>query len=124
MHTHTFERFIENGGKFESSLRYKIDELETVFEYSEPKTEEQIEVHYGGTGRRLLCVDYTANAPKLSQLTISAVMDGGINAGMTVNGTDGKKERAYFDFTAHGMEGSIKVSFPPLICVEKISVMR
>lgn len=124
MHTHTFARFIENGGKFESSLRYKMEELETVFEYSEPKTDEQIEVHYGGTGRRLLCVDYTANAPKLSQLTISAVIDGGINAGMTVNGTDGKEERAYFDFTAHGAEGSIKISFPPLISVEKISVMR
>ncbi len=124
MHTHTFARFIENGGKFESSLRYKMEELETVFEYSEPKTDEQIEVHYGGTGRRLLCVDYTANAPKLSQLTISAVIDGGINAGMTVNGTDGKKERAYFDFTAHIAEGSIKLSFPTLICVDKISVMR
>lgn len=124
MHTHTFARFVENGGKFESSLRYKMEELETVFEYSEPKTEEQIEVHYGGTGRCLLCVDYTANAPKLSQLTISAVIDGGINAGMTVNGTDSKKERAYFDFTAHDVQGSIKLSFPPLVCVEKITIMR
>ncbi len=124
MHTHTFARFIENGGKFESSLRYKMEELETVFEYSEPKTDEQIEVHYGGTGRHLLCVDYMANAPELSQLTISAVIDGEINAGMTVNGTDGKKERAYFDFTAHIAEGSIKLSFPTLICVDKISVMR
>lgn len=124
MHTHTFARFVENGGKFESSLRYKMDELETVFEYSEPKTAEKIVVRYGGTGRYLLCVDYLANVPELSQLIISVVIDGEINAGMTVNGTDGKKERAYFDFTAQGAEGNIKISFPPLISVEKICIMR
>lgn len=124
MDTHTFECFIENGGKFESSLRYKIEELETVFAYSEPKMEEQIAVHYGSTGRHLLCIDYAANAPEISQLSISAVIDSGINAGVTVKGTDGRKERAYFDFTAHNAEGSIKLSFPPLICVDKISVMR
>ena len=46
-------------------------------------------------------------APKLSQLTISAVIDGEINAGTTVNGTDGKKETVYIDFTAHNVQGSI-----------------
>ncbi len=124
MNTHTFERFIESGGKFDASLRYRMDELETVCEYSKPKTDELISIDYGDTGRHLLCIDYIANAPEISQLTISVVIDGAINGGVTVNGTDGGKETAYFDFTAHNAKGSIKVSFPPLICVEEISVMR
>lgn len=124
MNTRTFERFIKNGGKFESSLRYKMEELETVFAFDEPKTDEQIAAHYGSTGRHLLCIEYATNAPEISQLTVSAVIDGGINAGVTVKGTDGRKERAYFDFTAHNAEGSIKLTFPPLIYVDSISVMR
>lgn len=122
MGTHTFERFIENGGKLKTSLKDKIDELETVFECS--KIENGKEINYKSTGKHLLCIDYTAKAPQISQLVITAKINGSINTSVTVSGTNGNEERAYIDFTAHDKQGSIAVFFPQIVRVDKITVMK
>ena len=124
MGTHTFERFIENGGKLETSLKDKLDELESVFEYKKPKNGQAIAIDYKDTGKHLLCIEYTANAPSISQLVIAVKINNKINTSVTVRGTNRKKEKTYVDFTVHNTTGSIVMSFPQLVSVEKITVMK
>ncbi len=122
--THTFERFIESGGKLELSLKDKLDELETVFEYAKPQNEEKIAVEYNDTGKHLLCVDYTSDAEGISQFVITIKINDTINSSVTVNGTGGEQERVYMDFTSNTQTGSITLLFSQQICVNKISIMR
>lgn len=124
MGTHTFERFIENGGKIETSLRDRIDELETVFEYENPQNEQCIDMNLKNTGKHLLCIDYTASAENISQFVIAAKIFDRINMSVTVSGTNGKTEKTYIDFTTHDQEGSIVLVFPQLVSIEKITLMR
>ena len=124
MGTHTFERFIENGGKLEVSLKDKIDELESVFEYKKPKNGQAIAIDYKNTGKHLLCIEYTANAPSISQFVITAKINDNINASVTISGTNDKKESTYIDFTVHNITGNIVMSFPQLVNIEKIAVMK
>lgn len=123
METHTFERFIENGGKLEMSLKDRLNELETIFECSKVKSGETIETNYKNTGKHLLCIDYTAKAESISQLVITAKINDTINTSVTVSGTNGKMNRAYIDFTTNSEKGSIALSFPKLASVQKITVM-
>lgn len=124
MGTHTFERFIENGGKLETSLKDKLDELESVFEYKKPKNGQAIAIDYKNTGKHLLCIEYTANAPSISQFVITAKINDNINASVTISGTNDKKESTYIDFTVHNITGNIVMSFPQLVNIEKIAVMK
>ncbi len=123
MGTHTFERFIENGGKIETSLKDKLDELESVFEYKKPKNGQAVSIDYKNTGKHLLCIEYTANAPSISQFVITAKINDKINTSVTVSGTNGKRERTYIDFTVNTPKISITLSFPKLVSVDKIAVM-
>ncbi|NDO20424.1 beta-glucosidase [Lachnospiraceae bacterium MD329] len=124
MGTHTFERFIENSGKLETSLKDKLDELESVFEYKKPKNGQAIAIDYKNAGKHLLCIEYTANAPSISQLVIAVKINNKINISVTVRGTNRKKEKTYVDFTVHNTTGSIVMSFPQLVNIEKIAVMK
>lgn len=124
MGTHTFERFIENGGKLETSLKDKLDELESVFEYKKPKNGQAIAIDYKNTGKHLLCIEYAANAPSISQFVITAKINDNINASVTISGTNDKKESTYIDFTVHNITGNIVMSFPQLVNIEKIAVMK
>lgn len=124
MGTHTFERFIENGGKLEVSLKDKIDELETVFKSSKIQNGKQIKIDYKNIGKHLLCIEYASNAPSISQFVIAVKINNEINTSVTVSGTDGKSESAYIDFTTYSKEGCISISFPQLVCVGKIAVME
>lgn len=122
--THTFERFIENGGKLETSLKDKLDELESVFEYKKPKNGQAIAIDYKDTGKHLLCIEYSANAPSISQFVITAKINDNINASVTISGTNDKKESTYIDFTVHNITGNIVMSFPQFVNIEKIAVMK
>lgn len=124
MGTHTFERFIESGGKLETSLKDKLDELESVFEYKKPKNFQAIAIDYKNTGKHLLCIEYTANAPSISQFVITAKINDNINASVTISGTNDKKESTYIDFTVHNITGNIVMSFPQFVNIEKIAVMK
>lgn len=124
MGTHTFERFIENGGKLETSLKDKLDELESVFEYKKPKNGQAIAIDYKDTGKHLLCIEYSANAPSISQFVITAKINDNINASVTISGTNDKKESTYIDFTVHNITGNIVMSFPQFVNIEKIAVMK
>lgn len=124
MGTHTFERFIENGGKLETSLNDKLDELESVFEYKKPKNGQAIAIDYKDTGKHLLCIEYSANAPSISQFVITAKINDNINASVTISGTNDKKESTYIDFTVHNITGNIVMSFPQFVNIEKIAVMK
>lgn len=124
MGTHTFERFIESGGKLETSLKDKLDELESVFEYKKPKNCQAIAIDYKNTGKHLLCIEYTANAPSISQFVITAKINDNINASVTISGTNDKKESTYIDFTVHNITGNIVMSFPQFVNIEKIAVMK
>lgn len=123
METHTFERFIENGGKLETSLKDRLNELETIFKCSKVKSGETIEANYKNTGKHLICIDYTAKAESISQLVITAKINDTINTSVTVSGTNGKMDRAYIDFTTNSEKGSIVLSFLKLVSVQKITVM-
>lgn len=123
METHTFERFIENGGKLETSLKDGLNELETIFKCSKVKSGETIEANYKNTGKHLICIDYTAKAESISQLVITAKINDTINTSVTVSGTNGKMDRAYIDFTTNSEKGSIVLSFLKLASVQKITVM-
>ena len=122
--THTFERFIENGGKLETSLKDKLDELESVFEYKKPKNGQAIAIDYKDTGKHLLCIEYSANAPSISQFVITAKINDNINASVTISVTNDKKESTYIDFTVHNITGNIVMSFPQFVNIEKIAVMK
>ena len=122
--THTFERFIENGGKLETSLKDKLDELESVCEYKKPKNGQAIAIDYKDTGKHLLCIEYSANAPSISQFVITAKINDNINASVTISGTNDKKESTYIDFTVHNITGNIVMSFPQFVNIEKIAVMK
>lgn len=124
MGTHTFERFIENGGKLETSLKDKLDELESVFEYKKPKNGQAIAIDYKDTGKHLLCIEYSANAPSISQFVLTAKINDNINASVTISGTNDKKESTYIDFTVHNITGNIVMSFPQFVNIEKIAVMK
>lgn len=124
MGTHTFERFIENGGKLETSLKDKLDELESVFEYKKPKNGQAIAIDYKDTGKHLLCIEYSANAPSISQFVLTAKINDNINASVTISGTNDKKESTYIDFTVHNITGNIVISFPQFVNIEKIAVMK
>lgn len=124
MGTHTFERFIENGGKLETSLKDKLDELESVFEYKKPKNGQAIAIDYKDTGKHLLCIEYSANAPSISQFVITAKINDNINASVTISGTNDQKESTYIDFTVHNITGNIVMSFPQIVNIEKITVMK
>lgn len=124
MGTHTFERFIENDGKLETSLKDKLDELESVFEYKKPKNGQAMAIDYKNTGKHLLCIEYAANAPSISQFVITAKINDNINASVTISGTNDKKESTYIDFTVHNITGNIVMSFPQLVSIEKIAVMK
>lgn len=124
MGTHTFERFIENGGKLEVSLKDRIDELETVFECRKPKNGQSIAVEYKGTGKHLLCIEYSANAPSISQFVISVGINENTNMNITVSGTEEAVKRVYVDFTTHSNEGNIILSFPQLVQIDRVIVMK
>lgn len=124
MGTHTFERFIENGGKLETSLKDKLDELESVFEYKKPKNGQAIAIDYKDTGKHLLCIEYSANAPSISRFVLTAKINDNINASVTISGTNDKKESTYIDFTVHNITGNIVMSFPQFVNIEKIAVMK
>lgn len=124
MGTHTFERFIENGGKLETSLKDKLDELESVFEYKKPKNGQAIAIDYKDTGKHLLCIEYSANAPSISQFVLTAKINDNIHASVTISGTNDKKESTYIDFTVHNITGNIVMSFPQFVNIEKIAVMK
>lgn len=124
MGTHTFERFVESGGKLVTSLKDKLDELETVFEYENPENGQLIDINYENTGKHLLCIEYSADTDEISQLVISAKIDGEIEISVTVRGTNGNTDRAYLDFTAHNRKGNISLTYPQLVTVKEITVME
>ncbi len=124
MTTHSFERFIKNGGKPKKSLKDKINELETVFELNYPKNNETVNIKYNKTGKHLLCINYTADAPEISQLIINTKINDSINTSVTVSGTDGKTAAAYIDFTVHTLNGSLSIDCPTAVSINKITVMN
>lgn len=124
MRSHSFERFIENGGIFESSLKYKLDTLDAIFEYSAPKNNEPIAVKYKKADNCLLCIDFTTDADSISQFVIRANIDSKLTVSVTVNGTNGDTDRAYIDFAPSGESGILSISFPPVIKVYKITIME
>lgn len=123
MTTHTFERFIANGGKMKTSLKDKTDTLETIYEYTNPYNEQPLAVTYSHTGKHLMCIEYASDAPEISQLVISAKVNDNINTSVTVSGTNGKNKKAYIDFTSNSKTGNIELSFQPLVNISKITVM-
>lgn len=124
MGTHTFERFIENRGKLEVSLKDRIDELETVFECSNIENGKQVKVNYKNTGKHLLCIEYSANASSISQFVITIKINDKINMNMTVRGTEETVKQVYVDFTAHSNEGNIIFSFPQIVQIYRVIVMK
>ena len=124
METHTFDRFVENGGKMPVSLRDKLNELRPIFSYAQPESGKTVEVSYQSAGKHLLCLEYTADAPGISQFVIAIKIDDRINISTTINGTDGKPERIYADFTAQGTTGSVMVTVPELVHIDNIIILK
>lgn len=114
----------KTAAKLETSLKDKLDELESVFEYKKPKNGQAIAIDYKDTGKHLLCIEYSANAPSISQFVITAKINDNINASVTISGTNDKKESTYIDFTVHNITGNIVMSFPQFVNIEKIAVMK
>lgn len=122
--THTFERFLACGGKIETSLKDRLDELETVFEYDEPKADDAVNTEYKNTGKSLLCIEYSSEEADISQITIGILINGEVSTNVTVRGTNGERAKAYLDFTTYAEKGNIVLSFPEILKIKKISVMQ
>lgn len=122
--TNSLERFVKNGGKVVTSLRDKLDELKTIFEYKNPKSEEVIDVEYINKGKCLLSVEYNSDAESISQFVITVKINNQINTSITVNGTNGINEKMYLDFTTNAEKGDIILFFPKTVNVEGICVMQ
>lgn len=110
---HTFENFIKNERK-----------LKTVFEYENPQTGQNIEIKYKNTGKHLLCIDYSVKFESISKSVIAVYIDDKASMSVIVNGTNGRQEKAYMDFNSQKMDGSIMLSFPQIVYVDKITVMQ
>lgn len=123
MTTHTFERFAAEGKTFETSLKNKINELDTIFEYKTPENQENINIKCENNSKYLLCIDYCADAPDISQLVINIKINDTISSSVTVSGTNNKAAKAYIDFTSLTNAINLSLTFPSLIKINKITVM-
>lgn len=123
MTTNTFDRFTANGGTIVNSLRDDIDNLNVVFEHGSVGNNETVSIKYNKTGKHLLCIDYTADAPELSQLVISANINGTPIPTVTVSGTNGGECRAYMDYTTRIADGTVTFTFPSAVKIKKFVIM-
>lgn len=123
MTTNTFDRFTANGGIIVNSLRDDIDKIDVVFEHGSVENNETVSIKYNRTGKHLLCIDYTADAPELSQLVISANINGTLIPTVTVSGTNGGECRAYIDYTTRISDGTVTFTFPPAVKIKKFVIM-
>lgn len=121
--THSFERFMEDNGSLAASLKDRIDTLKTVFEWNEPQNNQIMDIDYPKTGKHLLRIDYTADAPEISQLVITASINDTMTFSSTVCGTNNKSAQTYIDFTTDVTQGTIKLAFPPAISVSRLTVL-
>ena len=124
VNTHSLERFVESGGKLILSLKDKIDELSTVYEYGAVNNKDTIDIDLDKPGKYLLCADYTSDASELAQLTISTSLNGVEATKATVRGTNGTTKTAYLDYTLLGTKMSVTFQFPEALHIKGIRVMR
>ena len=123
MGTHTFDRFIKNGGKLKFSLKDDIDKLNIVFEEKHPQNRKVTAVKYNKIGRHLLCIEYATDVPSTAKFLIAAKVNDEVNLSESVSGTEGNKSQIYIDFTTYDTEGNIEMIYPELISINKITIM-
>lgn len=124
MTTHTFDRFIKNGYKLTESLKDKTDSLEIIYEKGNVANNESMDITYKKSGQHLMCIDYSADSSELSQLVLWIKINEAFTNSITVKGTNGASARAYVDYSTNLTDGTVSLSFPPAVKINKITVME
>lgn len=124
MNTHSFDYFIENGGKLNFSLASRVNELKTVSEYKELKENEEMDIKIDGAGKYLYCIECTADGEELAQYSIRIYLDNVCGPMVNVKGAQGKKTTAYLDYTFKGDEKKMRIQFPPAIKIHSVKIMH
>lgn len=123
--SHALERFVESENKFEKSLMYSEDELDTSFEIVSPESEKEYQLDLKEKGMYLLCIEYTSSQPEISQMVISVSMNSVSAAQVTVNGTNGGKKTVHRDISVVYSDGKIKIKYPEkLLTITKIEFKK
>lgn len=123
MNSHSFERFLKYGSTLQSSLVDFADTLKTEAEIEAPKPQVEYDVTIINPGRRLLCIEYSSNEAKTSQMTINVTIDGKNDTSVTVNGTNGNTQVVYRDISISSKNIKVCATYSDkLIEIKKIEI--
>lgn len=118
MNTHSFEAYIENGGRVNFSLAGIIDELNTVGTFKGGDSGEDVEISVSESGKYLVAVDCITKEDMVAQYTICAYIDNKEGPKTVINCAPGEIVTAYFDYTFSGNEKEIRIQCPPIRTTE------
>lgn len=124
MGTHSFERFVKYGGHLEKSLAEDIDKLSVKADYSDVDCGAETELSLAEPGKYLFCVEYTSDEPDISQMVINILVNGVSAASITVNGNNGGKTTVYRDISVAQASGKIKLTYPGILKVTRLTLMK
>ncbi len=112
MNSRAMQRFIDRGGRLVESLADDLDALETIKEYGEIKSGEDVYYVFPFTGKSLFCIDYSCEDNELLQMVMNITINN-LSAGcLSVNGTNGKTVRVYCDVATTERRSHIKITYP------------
>lgn len=111
MASHSFERFVENGGKLQKSLSENINELDLIFEDNDVCANKKIEFKSEAVGRGLIEIEYSSLKNELAQMTLGVMINGKSAGCVTVNGTLGEVRKIYIDVSTISCDISVEIMF-------------
>ena len=111
MASHSFERFVENGGKLQKSLSENINELDLIFEDNDVCANKKIEFKSEAVGRGLIEIEYSSLKNELAQMTLGVMINGKSAGCVTENGTLGEVRKIYIDVSTISCDISVEIMF-------------